>query len=146
VITGFGRTGRWFALQHWGVQPDIVSVAKALTSAYVPMGAFIVSQEIMEALQDLPTDAASCTGTPTAPTPPPPPWACATSRSWRSEGLVDRAAVMGARLGDGLREALGGHAHVDNIRNLGLMAGLTLDAGRRPAARRTRPPPPSAHR
>ena len=57
VITGFGRTGRWFALEHWGVQPDILSVAKAITSGYVPMGAFIVSDEIMAALQDVPPDA-----------------------------------------------------------------------------------------
>ena len=37
VITGFGRTGRWFALEHWGVQPDILTFAKAVTSAYVPL-------------------------------------------------------------------------------------------------------------
>ena len=57
VITGFGRTGRWFALERFGVQPDILSIAKAITSGYVPMGAFIVSGEIMSALQQLPTDA-----------------------------------------------------------------------------------------
>ena len=57
VITGFGRTGKWFALEHWGVQPDILSIAKAITSGYIPMGAFIVSNEIATALQNVPTDA-----------------------------------------------------------------------------------------
>ena len=44
VITGFGRTGRWFALDHWGVQPDIVTFAKAVTSAYLPLGGAMVSR------------------------------------------------------------------------------------------------------
>src|SRR5687768_17870446 len=46
VITGFGRTGRWFALRHWNVQPDIVTFAKAVTSAYIPLSGAIVSKEI----------------------------------------------------------------------------------------------------
>ena len=44
VITGFGRTGKWFALEHWNVQPDIVSFAKGVTSAYLPLGGIMVSQ------------------------------------------------------------------------------------------------------
>ena len=126
VITGFGRTGYWFALQRWDVQPDIVTIAKAITSGYVPMGAFIISGEIMDALGDLPPDARfmhayTNSGHPTA--------AAVGLRNlelMEREGLVDNAADMGERLGGGLREALGAHPHVTNIRHLGLMAGLTL--------------------
>ena len=57
VITGFGRTGRWFALEHWDVQPDIMSVAKAITSAYIPLAAFVISERIHEAILAAPADA-----------------------------------------------------------------------------------------
>src|SRR3972149_1917256 len=50
VITGFGRTGRWFALRHWDVQPDILTFAKAITSAYVPLAGAVVSREIHQAV------------------------------------------------------------------------------------------------
>ena len=126
VITGFGRTGRWFALEHWGVQPDIVSFAKAVTSAYIPLGGFIVSQRIMEVLQDLPSDARFMH----AATNSGHPGACAVGlrnlRIFEDEGLVENARLMGERLAHGLRERLEGHPHVANQRHLGLMAGLTL--------------------
>src|SRR5947199_5716443 len=48
VMSGFGRTGKWLATQHYGVTPDIVTSAKGLTSGYMPLGAVIVSQEIAE--------------------------------------------------------------------------------------------------
>ncbi|MDA0269618.1 MAG: aspartate aminotransferase family protein [Chloroflexi bacterium] len=126
VITGFGRTGRWFALEHWGVQPDILSIAKAITSGYVPMGAFIVSAEIFEALKQAPTDARfmhayTNSGHPTA--------AAVGLRNLQimeDERLVENAAVMGEVLADGLRGALEGHPNVAKLRHLGLMAGFSL--------------------
>ena len=57
VITGFGRTGRWFALEHWGVQPDMMTFAKAVTSAYVPLSGFIMSERVHGAILDAPADA-----------------------------------------------------------------------------------------
>ena len=126
VITGFGRTGRWFALEHWGVQPDILSVAKAITSGYVPMGAFIVSDEIMAALQDVPPDARFMHAYTNSAHPTAAAVALRNLQIFEDEGLVENAAAMGERLGDGLRSALGGHAHVTNVRNLGLIAGLSL--------------------
>jgi adenosylmethionine-8-amino-7-oxononanoate aminotransferase len=126
VITGFGRTGEWFALQNWGVDPDIVSVSKAITSAYIPLGAFIVSRAIMDALQELPPDARFMH----AATNSGHPGACAVGlrnlRIFEDEGLVENARRMGAYLAQGLESALGDHAHVTNIRHLGLMAGITL--------------------
>src|SRR5580700_1695021 len=56
VITGFGRTGKWFALDHWGVQPDLMSFAKGVTSGYLPLGGIIVSKRIHDAMQDAPMD------------------------------------------------------------------------------------------
>ena len=126
VITGFGRTGKWFALEHWGVQPDIVSLAKAITSAYIPMGAFLVSREIHEALTDLPPDARFMHAYTNSAHPTAAAVALKNLEIMEREGLIENAAVMGDRLGAGLRQSLGGHAHVANIRNLGLMAGLSL--------------------
>jgi adenosylmethionine-8-amino-7-oxononanoate aminotransferase len=54
VITGFGRTGRWFALGHWGVEPDLMSFAKGVTSGYLPLGGVVVSKRVMEAINDAP--------------------------------------------------------------------------------------------
>jgi adenosylmethionine-8-amino-7-oxononanoate aminotransferase len=126
VITGFGRTGKWFALEHFGVQPDIVSLAKAITSAYVPMGAFLVSREVHEALTDLPPDARFMHAYTNSAHPTAAAVALKNLEIMEREGLVENAAAMGERLGSGLHEALDGHAHVANIRHLGLMAGLSL--------------------
>ena len=56
VITGFGRTGTWFALDHWQVQPDIVSFAKGVTSAYLPLGGMMVSRQVQNAMNEAPAD------------------------------------------------------------------------------------------
>ena len=126
VITGYGRTGRWFALDHWGVQPDIMTMSKAITSGYIPLGGFLVSSAIMAALRELPPDARFMH----AYTNSAHPTACAVAlrnlRIIEDEGLVENARLMGDRLGDGLRSSLGDHPHVANIRQLGLMAGLSL--------------------
>jgi len=126
VITGFGRTGKWFALEHWDVQPDIVSVAKAITSAYIPMGAFIVSEPIAEAMKNLPADAKFMHGYTNSAHPTAAAVGLRNLQIFEDENLVENAANMGARLSDGLRAAFEGHPHVTNIRSLGLMAGLSL--------------------
>ncbi|MBV9735934.1 MAG: aspartate aminotransferase family protein, partial [Acidisphaera sp.] len=56
VITGFGRTGRWFALGHWGVEPDLVSFAKGVTSGYLPLGGVIASKQVHQAIESAPAD------------------------------------------------------------------------------------------
>ena len=126
VITGFGRTGRWFAHEHWDVQPDILSVAKAITSGYVPMGAFIVSDEIMEALQTVPPDARFMHAYTNSAHPTASAVALRNLQIFEDENLLANAETMGAKLGDGLRSALGGHTHVTNLRSLGLIAGFSL--------------------
>ena len=126
VITGFGRTGYMFALQRWGVEPDIVTIAKAITSGYIPLGAFIVSQTIMDALQNVPSDARFMHAYTNSAHPTASAVALRNLRIIEEEGLVANAQTMGDRLGDGLRSTFGDHAHVTNIRQLGLIAGLTL--------------------
>ena len=126
VITGFGRTGRWFALEHFDVQPDIVSIAKAITSGYIPLGAFIVSEQINDALQALPPDARFMHAYTNSAHPTAAAVGLRNLQIMEEEGLVENAALMGERLGDGLRSALGEHAHVTNIRNLGMIAGLSI--------------------
>src|SRR3954466_2824967 len=130
VITGFGRTGRWFALGHWGVEPDIVSFAKGVTSGYLPLGGNILSKRVHDAILNAPLDrrymhAATYSGHPVC---------CAVGlrniEIIDSEGLVDRAAVMGKRLLDSLKHELGELPVVGDIRGLGMMCGVELVADR----------------
>jgi adenosylmethionine-8-amino-7-oxononanoate aminotransferase len=125
VITGFGRSGRWFALGHWGVEPDLVSFAKGVTSAYLPLGGVILSRPVHEALQAAPADqkfmhAATYSGHPVC---------CAVALRnldiIEDEGLVERAAAMGTRLLEGL-ESLRDLPAVGDVRGLGMMCGVEL--------------------
>jgi putrescine aminotransferase len=129
VITGFGRTGRWFALGHWGVEPDLVSFAKGVTSGYLPLGGVIASKRVHEAIESAPADrkfmhAATYSGHPVC---------CAVGlrnlEIIENEGLVERAAVMGRRLLAGL-EGLRDLPVVGDVRGLGMMCGVELVADR----------------
>jgi adenosylmethionine-8-amino-7-oxononanoate aminotransferase len=135
VITGFGRTGRWFALGHWGVEPDLVSFAKGVTSGYVPLGGVIVSKRLHKVIEDAPMDekfmhAATYSGHPTC---------CAVGLAnveiMEKEGLPERAAVMGKRLQDGL-QTLRTLPAVGDVRGLGMLAAIELveDQGSRKPA------------
>jgi adenosylmethionine-8-amino-7-oxononanoate aminotransferase len=127
VITGFGRTGRWFALEHWGVRPDILTIAKAVTSAYVPLSAFIAAERVHRAILDSPADAKFMIGCTNAAHPT----ACAVAlrnlQIFEDERLVERAERMGRRLNDGLARLLE-MPNVGNVRGLGLMAAVEVVA------------------
>jgi adenosylmethionine-8-amino-7-oxononanoate aminotransferase len=125
VITGFGRTGRWFALGHWNVQPDLVSFAKGVTSAYLPLGGVLASKHVHDVLQQAPPDkkfmhASTYSGHPTC---------CAVALRnldiLEKEGLVERAAPMGRRLLAGL-ETLRDLPVVGDVRGFGMMCGVEL--------------------
>lgn len=135
VITGFGRTGRWFGLEHWNVQPDIVQFAKGITSAYVPLGGIGVSERIKSVLDGAPRDRRWWHGYTNSAHPV----ACAVAleniRILRDEHLVERAALQGDRLLGRLRSSLAGHPHVGEVRGLGLLAGIELVADRSSKAR-----------
>ena len=125
VITGFGRTGRWFALEHWGVQPDMMTVAKAITSAYVPLAAFFVSKEIHATIMQAPADAKFMIGCTNAAHPT----ACAVAlrnlQIFDDELLVERAERLGKRLNDGLARLIE-MPNVGDVRGLGLMAAVEV--------------------
>ena len=126
VITGFGRTGYWFALERWGIQPDIVSFAKAVTSGYIPMGGFIVSKEIMDALQNVPPDAKFMHAYTNSAHPTAAAVGLRNLQIIEEEKLVDNAQAMGKYLTDGLHDIFDGKQNITNIRTLGFIAGFTL--------------------
>jgi adenosylmethionine-8-amino-7-oxononanoate aminotransferase len=122
VITGFGRTGKWFGLEHWGVVPDIVQFAKAITSGYVPFGGVGVSDAIARVLDHGPgpwMHAYTYSGHPVG---------CAvalrTLQIIEEENLVAEAARKGADLLGALRAHLAAHPHVGEIRGKGLMCAV----------------------
>jgi len=126
VITGFGRTGKMFALEHWNVQPDIVSFAKGVTSAYLPLGGIMVSHQVQNAINEAPADlkfmhAATYSGHAVC---------CAVGLAnveiIEREGLVDRAAEVGPRFIQQLRQQVEPLARVGQVRGLGMMAAVEL--------------------
>ncbi|MGH7265697.1 MAG: aspartate aminotransferase family protein, partial [Candidatus Rokuibacteriota bacterium] len=135
VITGFCRTGQWFALTHWGVEPDIMSFAKAVTSGYLPLGGIMVSPAIQEAINSAPLDsrwmhAYTYSGHPTC---------CAVALEnldiMERERLWERAAVMGTRLHQGLLGLQKELAAIGDVRGgKGLLAAVELVADRQTKA------------
>jgi putrescine---pyruvate transaminase len=122
VITGFGRTGRLFALEHWGVEPDLISFAKGITSGYFPLGGVGVNDAIAAAL-DSDTTPWMHAFTYSAH-----PVGCAVALRMLDildrEALPARAASLGDHLLERLRTTLGDHRHVGEIRGLGLMCAV----------------------
>jgi adenosylmethionine-8-amino-7-oxononanoate aminotransferase len=123
VITGFGRTGKWFGLEHWNVQPDIMSFAKGITSGYLPLGGIGVSERVYKVIAEVPPQrrwmhAFTYSAHPTC---------CAvalvTLDIIEREGLVEAAARKGKKLLDGLKQ-LASLESVGDIRGLGLMCGI----------------------
>jgi adenosylmethionine-8-amino-7-oxononanoate aminotransferase len=127
VITGFCRTGRWFAMEHWKVNPDILSFAKGVSSGYLPLGGIMVSKAIKEAMDSVKVEdrwmhAYTYSGHPTC---------CAVGIAnlaiMERERLWERAAAMGERLHKGLHAAFAAHPNVGDIRSgKGLLAAVEL--------------------
>lgn len=125
VITGFGRTGKMFAVEHWDVRPDIISCAKGLSSGYLPLGAVLVHERIYDALVSTLQDAAIWHGFTNSGHPA----CCAaglkTIEILEREGLVEHAARMGERLRAGLHRFTASPI-VGEVRGIGLMAAVEL--------------------
>ena len=123
VITGFGRTGRWFALEHWNVKPDLMIFAKGVTSGYLPLSGVMLTRSVHDTLKSVKGPFAhgfTYSGHPTA---------CAVAlrnlQIIEDERLVARAAERGAYLQKRLQE-LRSHEIVGDVRGLGLVAGVEL--------------------
>ncbi len=126
VITGFGRLGKAFGCEHFGVMPDLFTTAKGLTNATVPMGAVFVNNKIFEAFMQGPEGIEMFHGY----TYSGHPLACAagiaTLDTYEEEGLFERAAGLAKYWEDALH-ALKGAPHVVDIRNCGLMGAIELE-------------------
>jgi len=125
IITGFGRTGRWFGLTHWNVKPDILSFAKGVTSGYLPLGGIMVTKAIKDVMDSVkPEDRWMHAFTYSAH-----PTCCAVALKnieiIEREGLCANAEKMGARLYANLMAAFGDHPNAGDIRGgKGLLAAV----------------------
>ncbi|WP_327241959.1 aminotransferase class III-fold pyridoxal phosphate-dependent enzyme [Streptomyces sp. NBC_01320] len=122
VMAGFGRTGEWFACNHWDVTPDILTTAKGLNSGYVPLGAMTVSARVSEWLRDNKFwGGLTYAGHPLA---------CASGvaslRIMQEENVVENARARGEHLGAGLAKLSESHPSIGEIRGRGLFYGVEL--------------------
>jgi len=122
VMSGFGRTGKWFAVDNWDVKPDIITMAKGVTSGYVPLGAVVVSESIAKHFED---NKLWCGLTYSAH-----PLSCATGIAvvnvYKEDGLIENAAEVGKHLGDRLEELKAKHASVGDVRYIGLFSVIEV--------------------
>jgi beta-alanine--pyruvate transaminase len=128
VITGFGRLGAPFAAAYFGVQPDIITMAKGLTNGAIPMGAVAARKEIYDTFMQGPDNAIELFHGYTYSAHP---VACAagiaTQQIYKREGLLTRAAEMSAYWTDAVH-SLKGLPHVIDLRNLGLIAAIEVES------------------
>ncbi len=126
VITGLGRTGNWWGSQTFNVKPDIITSAKALSSAYLPISAVMINDRVFDGIKEQSAQLGvfghgyTYGGHPVSAAV-----ACEAIRIYEQDGLVERSATMGARLSERLR-AIAEHPLIGNIRGTGLMWGVEL--------------------
>jgi adenosylmethionine-8-amino-7-oxononanoate aminotransferase len=122
VMSGFGRTGKWFAIEHWNVVPDMITMAKGLTSAYAPLGAVAMKPEIAAAFDNTPFESGlTYTSHPISLAA-----ALANINVIRADKLVEHAAAMGPVLKRMLTDLGEAHPSVGEVRNIGLFGILEL--------------------
>ena len=127
VMAGFGRTGRWFAIEHYGVTPDIMSLGKGITSGYVPLGAVAVSDRVASYFEtNVLLTGATYSGHPLACAA-----GVATLAAYHEEGLIERARVLGDRLFARLDAIKQRHPAVGDVRGRGLFACIELVGDRK---------------
>jgi taurine--2-oxoglutarate transaminase len=122
VMAGFGRTGKWFACEHWDVVPDLMTVAKGINSGYVPLGALVVSEPIAEwAKSRYFAGGLTYSGHPLACAS-----AVASIEAFKEEGIVENSAAMGEVFRAELARLAEKHPSVGDVRGLGCFWGLEL--------------------
>jgi len=122
VMSGWGRTGKWFAVDHWNVTPDMITAAKGLASGYVPLGAVIVSDPIAEYFEDHTLSCGlTCCGHPLACAA-----ALATIQVCEDEKLIENAEKVGRYLEKRLEKLKGSHPSVGDARSIGLFSALEI--------------------
>ncbi len=122
VMTGFGRTGAWFAVDHWNVVPDIMTMAKGITSAYVPLGAVGMRRKIAAKFRD--------TSFPGGLTYSSHPLACAAALAtiavYEQDGLIEKARQTGQLMATLLADLAARHPSVGAVRSIGLFGIVEL--------------------
>jgi taurine---2-oxoglutarate transaminase len=128
VMAGFGRTGRWFAIDHWDTVPDLMTMAKGLTSSYLPLGAVAMRHHIAQAFED----KMFYGGLTYSSHPVSLAASLATIGVYEEDGLIDNAARMGRVMRDHHQRLAAEHPSVGAVRNLGLFGILDLVRSREP--------------
>jgi adenosylmethionine-8-amino-7-oxononanoate aminotransferase len=128
VMTGFGRTGRWFGMDHWDVQPDILTSGKGASSGYWPLGLCVASGHVYDTVDAADTFSHGFTW---SHHPVGAAVADAVLAVMAREGLVERSRAMGERCRERLTSALGSHPHVGEVRGIGLLNAVEFVADRR---------------
>ncbi|HYA09177.1 MAG TPA: aspartate aminotransferase family protein [Gaiellaceae bacterium] len=126
VQTGFGRTGRMLALEHWGLEPDLITLAKSLSGGYVPVGALLMSNEVYEAVFNTLPNAVSH-GSTFAPNDLAMAAGLATLRELDEQGLVERSERLGELLLERTRPLVESSEVVRDVRGLGLMWAIEFE-------------------
>jgi len=122
VMSGFGRTGEWFSVNHWNVVPDIITMAKGLTSSYLPLGAVAVSEPIAQHFEDKYLymgltyfgHPMSCAA------------GVAAINVYKEDNLIENSRVLGKVLGEELERIKKAHVSVGDVRYIGLFSLLEL--------------------
>jgi taurine--2-oxoglutarate transaminase len=122
VMSGWGRTGQWFAVDNWGVVPDIITTAKGITAGYVPLGAVIVREKIARFFDDKYLYAGLTYSGHTLACAA----AVATIEVYEDDDLLANARKVGAHLGRRLEEIKARHPSVGDVRYIGLFTALEL--------------------
>ncbi|MFI7581225.1 aspartate aminotransferase family protein [Kocuria kalidii] len=123
VMAGFGRSGKWFAVEHWNVVPDLITFAKGVNSGYVPLGGVAISEAIHDTFRERPYPGGlTYSGHPLACAA-----AVAAINAMRDEGMIEHAAWLGENvLGPGLREIAQRHPSVGDVRGTGCFWAVEL--------------------
>lgn len=122
VMSGFGRTGKWFAFEHWEVQPDLITMAKGLTSGYAPLGAVAIRDDIAKSFDQKEfVGGLTYNGHPLSLAA-----AAAVIGVMREQGLVERSARMGQVMRQHMEALASKHPCVGDVRSIGLFGALEL--------------------
>jgi taurine--2-oxoglutarate transaminase len=121
-MAGFGRSGKWFACEHWEVVPDILTVAKGINSGYVPLGAMVINEELADWVENrffaggltYSGHVLACAA------------AVASIEAFREESVVENSAAMGEVLGSELARLAERHPSIGEVRGKGLFWGIEL--------------------
>jgi taurine--2-oxoglutarate transaminase len=127
VMAGFGRTGKWFAVENWDVVPDIITLAKGINSGYVPLGAMVIREPIAEWVRDKYfAGGLTYSGHPLACAA-----AVASIEAFKEEGIVENAAEMGGVFAEQLEALQDKHQSIGEVRGLGCFWGVELVRSRK---------------